>query len=205
MHLRKHITYANVAATLALAGVVGGGGAYAVGLIDSGDVRNNSLRSQDLKNRKAVKARDVRREALTGNEIKERTLEGGEFAPMAGDRGSCVPADGVFAECASTQLRLRTRSRLLVVATGDFFGSEPGARLVCRIAIDGEPEAGGSTPGQIEEETGIGATDGFARTRVTGPASTGVHSVALQCAQVGSLGAELATASIAVLGIGEGR
>ena len=49
MKIREHLTYANVAATLALVGVIGGGGAYAAGVIDSGDIENNSIESRDLR------------------------------------------------------------------------------------------------------------------------------------------------------------
>ena len=65
MKLREHLTYANVAATLALAGVIGGGGAYAAGVIDSGDIADNAVKSRDLKDRAAVSGRDVKRNGFT--------------------------------------------------------------------------------------------------------------------------------------------
>ena len=74
MEIRDRLTYANVVSTLALVLVIGGGGAYAAGFIDSGDIVNNSIESRDLENRQAVKARDVRRNGLTGKEIREKTL-----------------------------------------------------------------------------------------------------------------------------------
>ncbi len=75
MKIRDHLTYANVMSTVALVLVIGGGGAYAAGFIDSGDIVNNSIESRDLENREAVKARDVRKNGLTGKEIKEKTLD----------------------------------------------------------------------------------------------------------------------------------
>ena len=75
MKIRDRLTYANVVSTLALVLVIGGGGAYAAGFIDSGDIVNNSIESRDLENREAVKARDVRKNGLTGREIKEKTLD----------------------------------------------------------------------------------------------------------------------------------
>ena len=84
MKIRQHLSYANVVATLALAVALGGTGAYAAGVIGSGDIENNSIRSKDLKNRKAVKAVDVRRDGLTGKEIRERTFDAAEFRAVGG-------------------------------------------------------------------------------------------------------------------------
>ena len=84
MRIRDRLTYANVASTLALVLVIGGGGAYAAGFIDSGDIVNNSIESRDLENREAVKARDVRKNGLTGREIREKTLDAAQFAPLRG-------------------------------------------------------------------------------------------------------------------------
>ena len=63
-HLRPKLTYANVVASLALF-IALGGSAYAVGAgtIGSREIRNNSIRSPD-----------VRKDALTGRDINERTL-----------------------------------------------------------------------------------------------------------------------------------
>ena len=55
MKIRRHFTYANVTATLALLLALGGGAAYAVDKINSRDVVNGSIRSVDLKNHKAVR------------------------------------------------------------------------------------------------------------------------------------------------------
>jgi hypothetical protein len=59
--IRRHATYANVTATLALVLVLAGGTAFAVDKIRSRDIANNSIRSVDLKNRKAVRGKDVKR------------------------------------------------------------------------------------------------------------------------------------------------
>jgi len=71
--LRARLSYANVIATVALF-VALGGGAYAAARIDSGDVENNSLKSADLKNQKAVKGKDVKDDQLTGDDIDESSL-----------------------------------------------------------------------------------------------------------------------------------
>ncbi len=80
--LRKHLSYANVTATVALF-IALGGTSYAVIRIDSrdvvnnslrsGDVRNNSLRSTDIRDR-TLRARDLRLDSLGGGVIKESAL-----------------------------------------------------------------------------------------------------------------------------------
>lgn len=56
--IRSRLTYANVVSTLCLF-IVLGGGAWAAAQIDSGDVKDNSLKSVDLKDGKGVKAADL--------------------------------------------------------------------------------------------------------------------------------------------------
>ena len=73
MRIRRHLSYANVTATVALF-VALGGGAYAVTRVDSRDIANDSVRSIDLKNRKAVTGMDVKRNGLTGRQISEARL-----------------------------------------------------------------------------------------------------------------------------------
>jgi hypothetical protein len=82
-HLRKHLSYANVVATLALFLAVGGS-SYAALQISGRQVVNNSIRSQDLRNND-VRGKDVRnrslsrldigRDALGGTVIKESALK----------------------------------------------------------------------------------------------------------------------------------
>lgn len=201
--MRKHLTYANVAATLALAGVIGGGGAYASGLIGSNDIKNNSVRSVDLKNRKAVKAKDVRRDGLTGKEIDERSLDAAGFARLESAQGTCDPvATDTFIDCASVSIKLAAPGRVLVIATGDFFSETSPASLTCRIAVDELLIGSGASPGEAAtDNTSLAATDGFAATRVTGRLPRGKHEFALRCSQPTAGDGRLASASIAVLGI----
>ncbi len=72
--IRRHLTYANVMATLALL-VALGGGAYAIDRVSSREIVNGTVKSIDLKNRKAVRAADVKHNGLTGKVISERYLE----------------------------------------------------------------------------------------------------------------------------------
>jgi hypothetical protein len=85
--IRDHLTYANVMATLSFFVAVGGVG-YAAATIDSGDVVNNSLRSNDLKNDKGVKSPDVPVNALTGDDIDEASLDSINAERLVGVNGS---------------------------------------------------------------------------------------------------------------------
>ena len=69
---RKHLTYANVTATLALVIALGGGAAYAANTIGSSDIIDESIQSVDLKNGQ-VRTADVVNDGLTGADIKDNS------------------------------------------------------------------------------------------------------------------------------------
>ena len=73
-HLRANLV-GYVALLVALSGT-----AYAAATVGSGDVINDSLKSVDLKNAKAVKSADVRDDALLGADVDETSLEGVDAA-----------------------------------------------------------------------------------------------------------------------------
>lgn len=184
MRIRRHLSYANVVATLVLLLALGGG-AYAIDKVSSREIVNGTIRSVDLKNRKAVRAADVKRNGLRGKQIDERTLDAASFAPVTGSGpGDCNPTSSTsFVECARTKLRLTGPARMFVVATGDQESVGGPAQAVCEIRIDGR---GWGLPGQPGEETrdntSSTATNGFARTVVTAdPLPRGTHRVALAC------------------------
>lgn len=93
MHLTRHLTYANVVSTLCLfvlaIGVVGGGVAYAHGMIGSSDIKKNAIKAKHiskgavktpkLKNG-AVKNAKLANDAVTSAKIKNRTIQGNDFA-----------------------------------------------------------------------------------------------------------------------------
>ena len=70
--LRNWLSYANVAATLALF-VALGGTSYAVLRIGSDDVADNSLRSRDIRDRTLL-SRDIRNRAILGRDVRGNTL-----------------------------------------------------------------------------------------------------------------------------------
>jgi hypothetical protein len=72
---RKRITYANVVSTLTLFIVLGTGSAYASHLVvNSSDVVNESLLSEDLKDGAAVKSSDVVNGQIMGADLADGTV-----------------------------------------------------------------------------------------------------------------------------------
>jgi hypothetical protein len=182
VEIRKHLTYANVVATMALFLALGGG-AYAVSNISSGDIKNDAIRSVDLRDRKAVKGPDVKRDALGGKEIAEQALDASRFAPVSGSEpGACNPESSTFVDCAVTTIKLSRPSRLLVVATGGQRSEGGVADASCEVRVDDAPTAIDANPGEeATDNTSANATNGFARTLVTAPLGARVHDVSLAC------------------------
>jgi hypothetical protein len=183
--IRKHLSYANVVATLALF-VALGGGAYAVSNVTSGEIKNETIKSADLRDRKAVRGSDVKRNALGGKEIAEQSLDAFRFAPVTGaEPGACDPESSTFVNCAAATIKLSRPSRLLVVATGGQRSEGGPADATCEVRIDGSPTAIDANPGEeTSDNTSANATNGFARTLVTpAPLASGSHDVAVACSE----------------------
>ncbi len=183
MRIRRHLSYANVVATLALLLALGGG-AYAIDKVSSSEIVNGTIKSVDLKNGKAVRAADVRRNGLRGKQIDERTLDASAFAPLVGDEaGDCSPSSTVFTSCVEARLQLHQRARVLIVATGNQESVNGPGKAICDVRIDNAEEGLASQPGeQMIDNTSSLATNGFARTVVTpDPLQRGRHKVALAC------------------------
>jgi hypothetical protein len=204
--IRRHLSYANVAATLALVGVIGGGAAYASGLIGSADIRNNAVKSADLRNHKAVRGVDVAKNSLTGKQIKEQNLNASQFAPLAGTQElDCDPVSNQFVDCAAVRIKLPRPGRVMAIATGANYSEGPAANANCEVRIDGRDANLTQNPGeQTTNNTSSLATDGFARTLVTGKLSKGSHRLALACNQVGTDDVRIGSPTLAVLAISAG-
>ena len=89
--LLRHITYANVVSTIALALAVGGGAVYAANKIGARGIRKNAIHSSHIKNKQvkrqdiaggSINSRKVSNESLTGKDIREATLG---LVPSAAD------------------------------------------------------------------------------------------------------------------------
>jgi hypothetical protein len=81
--LRRHLTYANVVATLALVFALGGGVVYAAGKIGAHGIAKNAIRSFHIRNKQvkrqdiaggSINSRKVSNDSLTGKDLKEATL-----------------------------------------------------------------------------------------------------------------------------------
>ncbi len=68
MRARKHLTYANVVASIALFGVIAGGGAYAAAKISSADIKSQ-----------AVTRPKLAAEAVSGSKIAEGAVGSAQF------------------------------------------------------------------------------------------------------------------------------
>lgn len=186
MSIRKHLNYANVVATLALFGVIAGGGAYAASKIGSSEIRNGSIRSADLKNRKAVRGVDVKPDALTGRQINERSLDLSSLVAVAGaEPVGCNPA-AAFVSCAHAAVDLGRSAQLLAVATGGQESVGGPAKALCQLRVDGAASALSAAPGEdASDNTSVSATNGFARTVVTPQrVAAGRHVVSLACREL---------------------
>jgi hypothetical protein len=180
------LTYANVTATVALLLAVAGGTAYAVDKITSHDIARNTIRSLNLKNRKAVRGKDVVPKSIKGRQIDESTLSTGPLIKLSGREAG---TDCVLREtprtCAAATIEVSRRSNLLMITTGNEESLSNSVQSSCSIAIDGMEQPLGVQPGEVRKNTSAFATNGFARTFMSpSPADAGEHTVALRCRSV---------------------
>ena len=111
--MRKHLTYANVMATVAVVLVVAGGTAYAANTVFSTDIVNGEVKSVDIGTGQ-VQSPDVKNEGLTGADIANQS--GVDTCVSTARLGSlCVRAENFArtwrearAHCANLDLRVPT-------------------------------------------------------------------------------------------------
>jgi hypothetical protein len=89
--IRTRASYANVVSSLALFAAVGGG-AYAATETTSKTIKNNTIKSIDQKDGKAVHGVDVVPDSLTGQQILESSLTQVPFATTATAAGTATNA-----------------------------------------------------------------------------------------------------------------
>jgi hypothetical protein len=85
MQIRRHLTYANVMATIAVFGVLAGGSAYAISKIDTSDIARRAVTAKKLDS-KAVRTSKLGSNAVTGEKLADEAVEArnlGELAPVA--------------------------------------------------------------------------------------------------------------------------
>jgi hypothetical protein len=107
--IRPHLTYANVAATIALIGVLGGGTAYAANTVFSGDIVDGQVKTVDLANGAvltdkladgAVTSRKVNNNNLTGGDVAANSLKGTDIdeSSLIGQVDNCPVGMSMFAQ-----------------------------------------------------------------------------------------------------------
>lgn len=90
--IRSRLSYANVIATIALFGVLAGGGAYAASKIGPNEIANNAVRAKHIKSG-AVTAPKIRSRAVTPPKIRKPAIwarvgvSGGEATILAQSGG----------------------------------------------------------------------------------------------------------------------
>ena len=202
--IRSPLTYANVMATIAVFGMLTGGGAYAASKIGSKDIAKNAVRAKHIKKNhvraKHIKPGHVRtRHILDGTVTAEKLAEGveglqGEPGPqgLPGPQGPPGPTPSAAASSTDTveimgfgqntileaEITLATESRLLALGTVTLEG-EGGDddEAVCRIR-DGTDRLGATTlttiPDTKVDTMGMSVSGAAVR-----PAGT--HTVELTC------------------------
>jgi hypothetical protein len=80
--LRRHLTYANVVATLALVIAVGGGAAYAANTVFSSDIVDGEVKEADIGSA-AVREAEIGQGAVNSDELKNDGVLANDLAPDA--------------------------------------------------------------------------------------------------------------------------
>jgi hypothetical protein len=106
--IRGRASYANVMSTIAVVLALGGG-AYAASKTSSKQIKNNTIKSIDQKDRKAVQGVDVALDSLTGTEILESSLSQVSQATSATNAKNAENAESaeeaIFANVANSATR----------------------------------------------------------------------------------------------------
>jgi hypothetical protein len=188
--IRRHLTYANVMATVAVFLALGGGAwALARNSVGSGGIKNDSIRSKDIHNQ-TIRARDVRRNSLRGGQINEGSLDASAFTRGTSAGGpDCDPSTLPFIACATAHLRLPRRAGALLIATGEEESVGGPAEAQCRLLVDGLTISGPTVepdihPGEaVSDNTDATATNGFTLAAISDRLARGGHDFYLSCDQ----------------------
>ena len=104
--IRRQLTYANVMATIAVFGVLAGGGAYAASKVGPKDIKKNAVRAKHVK-KNQVKARHVARDAVDTRKLRDGAVSSAKLGAIRvfADRTSVAADEGgsVSVTCPSGQ------------------------------------------------------------------------------------------------------
>jgi hypothetical protein len=144
------MTYANVMATLAVFGVLAGGGAYAASVAERGSVNSQSILNG------SIRSHDVKDESLTGEDVRESALKEVPNADQADTLKGSKPADFTtssafaandgqrvdlgpdFTKAVQAEISTHADGRVLATASAELLavGANPESGS-CRIVIEG--------------------------------------------------------------------
>jgi hypothetical protein len=208
--MRRHLTYANVMATLAVFGVVAGGGAYAASVAERGSVTSESIRNG------SVRSQDVKDDALTGEDVRESGLKEVPKAQEADTVKGLAPTDFTtssayaandgqpvdlgpdFTDAVQAEISTQADGRVLASASAELLAQGPNSESgSCRIVIEDVAgpifEGRADSPGTVRQ---LVIAVNFARELPAGD-----YLVELECrSETGTV--ELYDASINVFGLG---
>ena len=128
--IRKHITYANVASTMALVLALSGGAAYA-SHIGSRDIDNNSIRSKDIRD-DTVKEKDLDFYAL---DTKDLFFAGKDIET----ENLITPDETGFENLGRVNVTIKRKQDLALTAVVNHANERTSnARLTYRVLLDGK-------------------------------------------------------------------
>ena len=149
--LRRHVTYANVTATIALVAALGGT-SYAAVMVTGRQVRDGSLTGADIRN-KSVTGRDVRDRSISGADVRDRSLSGSDLKP-----GS-IPANRLRNPLSGQSGTPSTvRQGASGPAGGDLTGSYPNPVLAAGAVGSVEVADGSIAPGDLRAVPNVRVT-----------------------------------------------
>jgi hypothetical protein len=136
---------------------------------------------------------DVKNNSLTGADISESTLGTVPNANSAGRAASvnsfCDPASASFTACGTVTLTLPTSSRVMVVASGQWYSASSSvpSKGECRVTVDGAPGTGtvlgAAFPGETVDTSDSTHEKAVALNGVTDALPAGPHTFGLYCTQ----------------------
>jgi hypothetical protein len=204
--IRSHLTYANVMATIAVF-IALGGGTTAVALNGS-----NTVQSDDLGPGAQVKAADVADNAVTGADVKDRSLRNTDLGVRVrsdrqvddGSGAAECGKDAVFDECITVNFTNPRPQRLMLVGSGEWFGSVSGGNIgECRFSVGNLAQLGLRRFG---ESSNNAVPSNFAMNSVTGVLDAGFYEIGIDCrdASVGQGNIVVKRTELSVVALGDG-
>lgn len=180
---RKRLTYANVASTLSLLLVIGGGTAWAAGLapnsVGSPQIKDGQVKIKDL-GIQSVNGTKVKNDSLTGKDIDEKKLSIRAAGSAAGDVPLNDFTTNTYAAIVSTSITAQSAGVLFIVGT---VGAEDDASLAgngnlkYQIAVDGVVL--NDNERELEYDAAVSASGESGAVTAVTPVTAGGHTVSL--------------------------